>query len=375
MDKGIIVIKIGTAVLCSKPGALDMTRVKSLTGQVSELLRLGYRVVIVSSGAIGAGMEAMGLNQRPKQLGRLQACAAIGQGRLMKIYEESFKRHGIHTAQLLLTQEDFNDRKRFLNAKHTIMCLIDDFRVVPVVNENDTIATDEIRLGDNDRLSSLVASLVGAHTLVILTCVDGLYSPADKKVIHLITHISRDIEKMVMPSKSCLGVGGMATKLEAAKVAMSIGTTCIIANGKTDDILLKIEKKLPVGTIFMPDNVRAKAKKRWLAFSPRPKGSIIVDIGARNALIAGNKSLLAAGVKSVDGRFDIGDVVSIYVKDGQEFAKGVVNFSCDELIKIKGLSSQNFQAQLDRKITHNEVIHRDNLVILRADDGLKKKDH
>ncbi|MFH1868693.1 MAG: glutamate 5-kinase [Candidatus Omnitrophota bacterium] len=365
MKKGIIVVKVGTAVLTKGSGRLNDSRVRSITAQICKLLELGYKVILVSSGAIGAGMEALRLTQRPKQLAKLQACAAIGQGRLMKLYEESFRKKGTHAAQILLTQEDFTDRKRFLNAKNTILSLLNEFNSVPVINENDTIATDEIRFGDNDRLSSLVANLVGAHTLIMLTDVDGLCSLEDsKKAIPLVPHISA-CEGLAKPTKGKLGTGGMICKLDAAKMAVNSGITCIIANGTTKDILLKIENKEPVGTTFLPASTKTKARKSWLAFAPKSKGSIIVDSGAKNALVTANKSLLPAGIKDVSGKFQAGDVVSILGLSGEEFAKGVTRFSSDELDKIKGLKTTQIENILKRKITHNEVIHRDNLVILQ----------
>ncbi|NQT90273.1 MAG: glutamate 5-kinase [Candidatus Omnitrophica bacterium] len=252
MNKGIIVVKVGTAILSEASGKLDGSQIESLTGQVCKLLKLGYKVVVVTSGAVGAGVEALRLSHRPKQITKLQACAAIGQGRLMRHYEQSFSRRGVHTAQILLTQEDFSSRKRIVNAKSTIASLLDEYNVVPVINENDTIATEEIKFGDNDRLSALVAGLIDAHTLILLTDVDGLYSTKDKKLISQVTNISRDIEKMAKPSKGKFGIGGMVSKLKAAKIVVQAGITCIIANGRVKDVLLKIEKKRAIGTTFLP---------------------------------------------------------------------------------------------------------------------------
>lgn len=366
MNKGIMVVKVGTAVLSKPSGKLDSDYITSLTSQICRLLKTGYKVVLVSSGAIGAGMETLSLKERPKQLTRLQACAAVGQGRLMKLYEEGFGMQGVQTAQILLTEDDFGNRKRCVNARHTIKCLIDEFNTVPVVNENDTIATEEIKFGDNDRLSYLVASLIGAHTLIMLTDVDGLYSPEDKKVIPIVTHISHEIEKTIRPSKGRLGMGGMASKLKAAEVAMSLGITCVIANGRTKNVLSKIANKEAAGTTFLPAKVKTKAKQSWLAFSPRPKGSIVVDDGAKTALVKANKSLLAAGIKRVSGRFQAGDVVSVSSMRGAVFAKGMVSFSSEELDKIKGLKTAEIEQSLHRKVSHNEVVHRDNLVILKV---------
>lgn len=366
MNKGIIVVKVGTSTLSDSSGKLGVAYIDGLTDQICQLLQLGYKLILVSSGAIGAGMEALGISQRPKQLSKLQACAAIGQGRLMRLYEESFSKRGRHAAQILLTQEDFDSSKRALMARDTIISLIQEFSAVPVINENDTVATEEIKFGDNDRLSALVSSLLGAHLLIILTDVDGIYSPEDKKLIPLVTHISHDIEKMARPSEGKFGIGGMISKLQAAKIAIQSGTTCIIANGKIKNVLLRIEKKQSLGTTFLPAKIKTGSKKRWLAFSPRPKGSITVDDGAKTALVAGNKSLLAAGIKNISGKFQAGDAVSIMGSRQEEFARGVVSFSSEELNIIKGLKTAQMEERLRRQIIHNEVVHRDNLVILKG---------
>jgi len=265
MKKKIIVVKVGTAVLSKakrlsrhKTGKLDPVFIKSLIAQICKLKRLGLNVILVSSGAIGAGMEAIGLSSRPGNLNKLQACAAIGQGKLMKLYEENFRFHGKHAAQILLTREDFSSSKRIDMAKHTIMSLLNDFNAVPVINENDTIATEEIKFSDNDMLSALVARFVGAHALVILTDVDGLYDPSDKKVIPIVKSVNKTIEKMVEPSKSALGRGGMLSKIQAARIATLAGIKCVIANGRVKDVLLRIDKSSKIGTVFLP----ALKKKR-----------------------------------------------------------------------------------------------------------------
>jgi len=259
MKKKIIVVKVGTAVLSKaknlsklKTGRLDSVFIKSLATQICRLKKLKLNVILVSSGAIGAGMEAIGLSSRPQNLNRLQACAAIGQGKLMKLYEENFRSHGKHAAQILLTREDFASKRRIDMAKHTIMSLLNDFNAVPVINENDTIATEEIKFSDNDMLSALVARFVGARMLVILTDVDGLYDPKNKKVIPVVKSINKKIEKMAQPYQSMLGKGGMLSKIQAAKIATRAGIKCVIANGRAGDVLLKIEKTGKLGTMFSP---------------------------------------------------------------------------------------------------------------------------
>jgi len=259
MKKKTIVVKVGTAVLSKarrqsklKTGKLDSVFMKSLTAQICKLKKLGFNVILVSSGAIGSGMEAIGLFNRPQNLNKLQACAAIGQGKLMRLYEENFRFRGSHAAQILLTREDFSSKKRIDMAKRTIMSLLNDFNAVPIINENDTIATEEIKFSDNDMLSALVARFVGAHMLIILTDVDGLYDPKDKKVIPVIKSVNNKIEKMAQPSNSALGKGGMYSKIQAAKIATGAGIKCVIVNGREKDVLLKIEKAAKLGTMFLP---------------------------------------------------------------------------------------------------------------------------
>jgi len=366
-NRGIIVVKVGTSTLSDSAGRLDASYIENLTGQVCQLLKLGYKVILISSGAIGAGMEVLGLSQRPKNINELQACSAIGQGRLMKLYEENFYKRGTHTAQILITRDDLGNRERCIKAHRTIMTIIYKFNAVPVINENDTVATEEIKYTDNDTIAHIVASLVGAHTLIILTDVDGVYSSGSNKVIPFFTAIATDdIKKMINSSKNRLGSGGMLNKaIVAANLAKLMGITCIIANGRRENILLDIEKRQYVGTAFLPSSrARAQQKKSWLAFAPKSKGSIKVDDGAKAALIKANKSLLAAGIKTISGDFDAGDVVSIANLAGEEFAKGVVNFSSKELSIIKGLKTAQIEQALRRKISRDEVVHRDNLVII-----------
>lgn len=266
MKRGTIVVKVGTAVLSRakslsvrNAAKLDSAFIKSLTKQICRLKTDGFKVILVSSGAIGAGMEAIGLSKRPRNLNRLQACAAIGQGKLMKLYEENFRLQGKHAAQILLTREDFSSKKRIMMAKHTIMSLLNHFNAVPVINENDTIAAEEIKFGDNDMLSALVARFTGANALIILTNVDGLYKPKTREVMHLVKRINSGIERMVQPHKSSLGQGGMLSKLKAAKIATRAGIKCIVANGRIKDVLLKAAESDTVGTVFLsPRKIKRK---------------------------------------------------------------------------------------------------------------------
>jgi len=356
-----IVIKIGTKCLTSKDRALDKDRVKDIVGQIADIQDSGFRAIMVTSGAIGAGMWIMGLKKRPTKLCDLQAAAAIGQGYLMHLYSDLFKARGYEVGQILLTQEDFNNRERYINIKHTIGAIL-GHKAIPIINENDTVATDEIKCGDNDRLSSLVSDLCQARTLIIMTDVDGLLDRSGK-VINVVDRITPEIMRLGGASHCDLGTGGMATKLEAARAVNSSGIECIIVNGKKEDIIVRAVRGEPVGTTFKSDKVKFIAKKRWIAFSSKPKGSIIIDDGAKEALRKKDRSLLASGVVGVEGYFSAGDCVVIADNRGAELAKGLSSYSSSDLTKIKGRRTDDFRAILGRK-GPDEVVHKDNLVIL-----------
>ncbi|MDD5450180.1 MAG: glutamate 5-kinase [Candidatus Omnitrophica bacterium] len=362
-----IVIKIGTKVLASDKYCLDKRRIERLAEQINSIVKKGINVVVVSSGAICSGMGLLGFKHRPSSLAELQACAAAGQAHLMQTYDDFFRRHGVLTAQVLLTQEDLNDRKRYLNAKATLKTLLKK-GAVPIVNENDTISTDEIKFGDNDKLSSLVANLVGADLLVLLSDVEGLYryengGKTDRRPISVVDEITREIEQMAQKGTDERGTGGMASKLQAAKIAASSGIPCIIANGKGDTVLTDIIERRSVGTLFLPSSVKMAARKRWLVFGARPKGEIRVDGGAKEALIKGNRSLLSSGIIEISGEFKKGDIVAVAVADSDEFARGIVTYPSGDLKKIKGLKTAEIAKALGYK-GPDEIIHRDNLVIL-----------
>ncbi len=356
-----IVIKVGTKVIASKERSLDVERMKDIVSQIAHLIESGAGVILVTSGAIGAGMSLLGLKKRPTKLADLQATAAIGQNHLMHLYSGLFRPFKLHVGQILLTQEDFNDRSRYLNIKHTINTLI-AHKAVPVINENDTVATEEIKCGDNDRLSSLVADLCGADLLVLLTDVDGLLD-AEGRVIGEVGEVTLKISKLAGKSACDLGTGGMATKIEAARCAALAGIDCVIANGKEKGVIRKVMDGETIGTIFHAGGNKFIARKRWIAFSSRAKGTICVDGGAEMALCEKNKSLLASGIIGLGGVFRSGDVIAIAGSDGREIAKGVVNYSSNDLSKIKGLSSTRFKAVLGFE-GPDEVVHKDNLVIL-----------
>jgi len=369
MDKrrtGILVIKLGTRLLtASNTNKLDEFRIKNLASQMSALVKRGYKTVIVSSGAIGAGMGILGLASRPHSLPKLQACAAIGQGELMKIYSDIFKKENLTVAQILLTQDDFDSRERYLNVKNTLLELLDS-SVIPIINENDTVSTDEIKFGDNDRLSSLVASLLGADKLIILTDVDNLYRydlGGRKEPIFTVNKITKDIEALAKDTSSHLSRGGMITKLQAAKTVTETGIACHLVNGNTENILLKIVDGNVIGTLFEPCESCIKAKKRWIVSVSKKKGSVVVDKGAEDALINKNKSLLSSGIIGVKGHFNIGDSVGVSDCDGNEFARGLVNYNSKDIDKIKGLQTSHIEKALGYKY-YDEIIHKDNLVIL-----------
>ncbi|MFA5725841.1 MAG: glutamate 5-kinase [Candidatus Omnitrophota bacterium] len=321
----------------------------NLVGQVASLSERGHEVIIVSSGAIALGMHILGMKDRPKKLSELQAVAAIGQHSLMGKYQFSFEKRKKNCAQILLTYDDFSNRKRYCNARETISTLW-GLKSIPVVNENDTISTEEIKFGDNDKLSSLVASMVKADLLIMLSDVDGLLD-GQGKVIKVVDQISPAIKALASPTKKQTSVGGMVTKLEAAKIAMDAGIPCVIANGCKQDIVLSVVKDPENnGTLFVPKKI-LDAKGHWMAFGTKPKGRILVDEGARKALLD-KKSLLSVGIVSCLGHFSGGDIVSICDNREVEFARGKAGLALRELEKVQG------------KRFSKEIIHRDNIVIL-----------
>ena len=322
----------------------------------------GSRMLVVTSGAIGAGMWLLGMKKRPTgAISELQAAASVGQGQLMHLYSEYFRARGYSVGQILLTQEDFNDRSRYLNIKHTIEALL-KHNVIPIINENDTVATDEIRCGDNDRLSGMVADLACADMLILLSDVDGLLD-ASGNVVRFVESVTPELLRLAGKSSSDLGTGGMATKIDAASIASGAGIECVIASGREKDVLSRIIKGESVGTRFTAGKDRFLAKKRWIAFSSKPKGALLVDDGALSALKKMDRSLLASGVTGVSGTFSSGDVVKILDKEGCEFARGVASLSSAEVSKIKGAKSAEFRSILGYE-TRDEIIHKDNLVIL-----------
>jgi len=367
MNANIIVIKIGSSVLTDEKGGLDVAIIKNIADEVNRIKKRKFGVVIVSSGAVVAGMQLLALGKRPEYLPEIQACAAIGQPQLIKIYDGHFKKLGILTAQVLLTQDDINNRARYLNAKNTILSLLKR-GVVPIVNENDTVSTEEIKFGDNDRLSSLVASLIEADKLIIASDIDGLYKfdkkeKTKKEIIRKVEKITEEIESLAEDECSRFGIGGMYTKLQAAKISTNAGIECVLVNGKKKNSFLNAVNGRETGTIFVAKQPKIKARKRWLAYSSGSKGAVKVDSGAKEALVRKNRSLLASGVLGHSGRFNVGDAIGVVDENNKEFAKGITNYSSSELNKIKGRNTKDIEKILGYKY-YDEVIHRDNLVIL-----------
>lgn len=371
-----IVVKIGSRVITSSKNELDLSLIETLVKDIEHLYRKKYQVLIVTSGAIVAGLKDLKLSSRPTDLPLKQAASAVGQVKLMHSYTTAFKKFNIPTAQILLTREDLQNRGRYLNARNTLVRLLDR-GVIPVINENDTVAVEEIKFGDNDTLSALVALMMDADLLTILTDIDGLYTdlpaptkgrqagiPKETEEIKLIPYVEKitpKIEKMAKCKGD--GAGGMGTKIQAAKMLTESGIPVVIANGREKQILRKIISCEDIGTFFAPLKQKKKGKKKWIAFSLKSKGQIIVDKGAKQALVKGGKSLLPSGILSVAGKFDAGDSVSIVDANHKEFARGLSNYSSEEIGKIKGLKSSEIKKVLQYK-DYDEVIHRDNLVVL-----------
>lgn len=358
-----VVVKIGTNVLTTGAGGLDREQIQKLSGEISSLLERKLQVVLVSSGAIAAGKSVLGLKKTLRTIPEEQAAAAVGQGKLMQVYSECFGEMGICVGQVLLTQGDLRDRKRYLNARNTILTLLRN-NVVPVINENDTVAVDELyfgeRFGDNDTLAALVTNLVEAELLVVLTDVDGLMS--HKGLIGVVEKVTPEIESCARVLSEGRGKGGMKSKIRAARIVTESGEKVVVANGRTDRILQKVIEGDRTGTLFLPGEGRIAGKKRWIAFTLQPRGSLTVDNGAMEALKKG-RSLLASGITDANESFRTGDAVRIQDKSGREFARGIINYSCQEVRKIIGMKSGEIKKILGYK-PYDEVIHSDNLVIL-----------
>jgi glutamate 5-kinase len=361
------VVKVGTNVLTADDGRLDPDRLQALTDQIHRIRSTGRKVALVSSGAIGAGIGRLGLGKRPTDLRHLQACAAIGQGSLMRAYQECFDRHRTHTAQILLTAGDFDSRSRYLNVRNTILTLF-EWDVLPIINENDTVSVAEIRFGDNDHLAAMVTNLLRAPLLVLLTNVDGLFAGDPRTDVaatklDTVPTIDAQILGMAGASRSSLGTGGMDSKLRAARLATTAGESVIMANGTTAGILDTIFTAEPIGTLFLPHGTSLPSWKRWLGFTARPKGRLSLDQGACNAVRDKGRSLLPIGVIQVQGEFHKGDVVSLCDAAGLEFARGLTNYSAADARRVLGLRTEQI-AELFGTLPYEEIVHRDNLALL-----------
>ncbi len=369
----LIVVKVGTRVLTGPDGLLDAARIESLGRQFDALLATGRRVVLVSSGAVGAGMGRMGLSTRPQELAHLQAVAAIGQSCLIEAYERSLRSKNRHAAQVLLVADDLQDRTRYLNIRNTLRALL-DYGAIPIINENDTVSVEELRtsFGDNDRLAALVTTLLGADLLVLLSDVDGVFDrhPSEPGASRLdrVETIDAGVESLARDRLGGLSKGGMASKIAAARIATEAGSHCIIASGRDDRVLESIVAGEPVGTLFVGRGVTMPAWKRWLGWSADSRGRIFVDPGAQQAVIVQGRSLLAAGIRRLEGSFATGDVVSLAGEDGREFARGLVNYPEADLKRIAGLKTEQIAGELGY-CPYDEVVHRDNLAVIRRDQA------
>ncbi len=362
-----IVVKIGSGVLTSAGNGLDPAVIGRLSAEVAQLKANGHELILVSSGAVAAGRQALGLLEKPKTIPQKQAAAAVGQSRLMRAYEEAFSVHQLTVAQILLTRDDLVDRQRFLNARAALDTLL-SYGIIPIINENDTVAVEEIKFGDNDNLSALVTNLIEAQLLVILTDIEGFFdadprtSPA-AKLIPLVKVITREVEQAASGSGSTVGTGGMLTKLAAAKKVGKTGVPTIMVNGKTPGNLLRAVTGEEIGTLFLPSGESMNRRKHWIAFTLRPAGKITVDQGASKVLARDGRSLLPSGIVRVEGKFERGACVRVCGPDGVEFARGIVDYSQQEIEQILGHKSAEIEQILGYRYG-DEIIHRDNLVVL-----------
>ncbi|MDR2641862.1 MAG: glutamate 5-kinase [Planctomycetaceae bacterium] len=364
----VIVVKVGTNVIACSNGHLNEERIGILVSDIATMFKKKKRVILVTSGAVGAGMGSLNLKTRPVEIAELQAVAAIGQGKLIEIYERFMRQHDVATAQVLLTADDFADRKRYLNVRNTIWALL-KFAALPIINENDTVSVSRLHttFGDNDHLASLVANLFDTPLLILLTDVDGLYDrdpvDSDAKLIPIVEHWTPDLMNMVAEKRSKLSKGGMSSKLRAAKIITESGGNVIIANGDQQDSLKNIFNAYEVGTLFITQDNHMSARKRWLGFAVRAEGKIVLDEGAIKAVRTNGKSLLPIGIVAVDGLFDRGAIVSLVDRSGNEIARGLTNYNKQDLLKIQGKKTSEIRQILGQSL-YTEVIHRDNLQIV-----------
>ena len=360
-----VVVKVGSNVLTEDNG-LNLTTIRSISRQICHLIEKGIEVILVSSGAMAAGIKKVGLEKRPDEIPKRQAVAAIGQAGLMLEYEKAFARYNKKVAQILLTGDDLNNRKRYLNARNTLHTLL-SWQVVPIVNENDTVMIEEIKFGDNDNLAAMITLLMDADILINLTDIDGLYTKdprtnADAELITLVTIIKKGIKNFASDIPGSLGTGGMISKIDAARKVTSAGVPMVIARGDKSDTLLMLFSGKELGTFFVPKEKKLKSRKCWIAFSLQPKGAIIIDDGAARAILKKGKSLLPSGILGVEGEFSVGAPVEFRKNDNERLGAGLVNYNSTDIRKIMGLKSTQIKKCLGYK-PYDCVIHRDNLAI------------
>jgi glutamate 5-kinase len=368
-----VVVKVGTRVLTHQDGTLDHDRVTAIAEQLVGLMAQKRQVVLVSSGAVGAGIGRLGLKQRPGDLARLQAVAAVGQSRLIESYNRALEAHGRHAAQILLTADDLNDRMRYLNVRNTLLALF-QYGALPIINENDTVRVDELQrnVGDNDRLAAMVTNLLRAPLLVLLSDVDGFYDrhPSDPlaQLIPTVTQLDEALREFqrqaaVAGQANHLSRGGMASKLEAARLAVSAGESVVIANGRRPNVLVDVLAGEPVGTLFLAQGPAVTSRKRWIGLTAQPCGRLVLDAGAQHAIERQGRSLLAIGVRRVEGNFQKGDVLALCRENGEEMARGLTNYGSEELRRIAGQATERIREVLGHR-PYDEVVHRDNLAML-----------
>ena len=362
-----VVVKIGTRLLTFENGKLNLEYLEHISRKLAAVKNRGVQITLVSSGAIGAGVGRMNMPRRPQTMPEKQAAAAVGQGLLIQMYEKFLSEYGHIAAQILLTRADFRNRERFNNASNTITTLL-KWGVIPVINENDTVSTEEIEFGDNDQLAALVAGLIDADVLINFTDTDGLYRGNPKEdphaeLIPLVEKITPEIKKWAGDTSTSLGTGGMLAKVKAADMAVHSGVNVVITNGRNVNNLTAVLQGEQKGTLFVAEDHYLSRRKRWIAYGKEIKGKIIVDNGAKNALLRGNKSLLPVGINQVEGDFKRGDLVGVVDYQGEEFARGLVNFESRELKKIAKYPSHQVSSILGREVLDEEVIHKDNLVL------------
>ncbi len=362
-----IVVKVGTSTLTHETGKLNFFRIERLVRELSDLVNQGKEIVLVSSGAVGAGMERLGLTEKPKTIPEKQAAAAVGQGVLLHVYEKIFAEYGQTVGQVLLTREDSVKRSRYVNSRNTLLQLL-AMGVIPIINENDAVAVDELKIGDNDTLSAMVGTIVDADLIIILSDVDGVYTAnpqtnPEAKLLSEIVDITPEIDELAGGPGTLRGTGGMYTKIQAAKIAVNAGIALVIASGTQDGVVREILTGQDVGTLFPSKHNRLQVRKSWLAFGSRIAGDVQVDSGCAKAIVKTGSSLLAAGIVKVQGEFEQGKTIRILDPNGRELARGLSNYSSSEIERIRGKHTDEISSVLGYKTT-DEVVHRDHLVLM-----------